>query len=170
MYQLLANYNRQMNEKIYRAALNLPESEVCMDRGAFFGSIFDTLNHIYVGDLVWLKRFSQGNLGLKSLLPMADLPQPIGLSARMADSLAELSEHRGKLDQIIIEFVNELRPEMLTRKLVYQNTKGVEFEKDFAALVLHMFNHQTHHRGQVTTLLNQIGIDVGVTDLLECIP
>ncbi|MEC8081230.1 MAG: DinB family protein, partial [Pseudomonadota bacterium] len=57
-FELLATYNQWMNNKVYEAALRLENTELTKDRGAFFGSILGTLNHIYVGDIIWLKRFS----------------------------------------------------------------------------------------------------------------
>ena len=79
-------------------------------------------------------------------------------------------EARVRMDQVIIDFTIELREKDLSEVLRYSNTKGKQFNKQFGFLVLHFFNHQTHHRGQITTLLNQIKADVGVTDLLAIIP
>ena len=67
------------------------------------------------------------------------------------------------------QFINELQEIDLSQSLTYTNTKGVSFSKPFSQLLLHLFNHQTHHRGQVTTLLNQMTIDIGETDLLMLI-
>lgn len=74
------------------------------------------------------------------------------------------------MDEIIINFVEEVTDEVLATELHYQNTKGKTFARKLSLLLLHLFNHQTHHRGQVTTLLNQIDIDMGETDLLARIP
>lgn len=77
---------------------------------------------------------------------------------------------RQALDQVIIEFINELNEDDCLSILSYQSTKGEVFNKPFFMLLQHLFNHHTHHRGQVTTLLSQIGIDIGETDLLILIP
>jgi len=81
-----------------------------------------------------------------------------------------LSEKRAKLDLAIVAWTSELTEPDLKMHLTYHNTKGVAFSRVFGSLILHLFNHQTHHRGQVTTLLFQSGVDVGVTDLHALIP
>ncbi|MFP3335104.1 DinB family protein, partial [Pseudomonas sp. SIMBA_064] len=72
-------------------------------------------------------------------------------------------------DQLIIDWVNTLREPDLDHRLQYSNMRGVGASKAFFGLLVHFFNHQTHHRGQATTLLSQAGVDVGVTDLLALI-
>jgi uncharacterized damage-inducible protein DinB len=84
--------------------------------------------------------------------------------------LASLREARFKMDEVIIAFAKELTTSHLQQALSYKNSKGEAQNKPFELLVLHFFNHQTHHRGQISTLLNQSGIDLGVTDLLLQIP
>jgi uncharacterized damage-inducible protein DinB len=74
------------------------------------------------------------------------------------------------MDSIIKLFVAELSESVLSEALLYKNTKGVGANKKLAHLIQHFFNHQTHHRGQVSTLLYQQGIDIEVTDLLVNIP
>jgi len=74
------------------------------------------------------------------------------------------------MDEVIVRFIAELTDEVLACSLSYRNTKGIEATKNLGLLLLHLFNHQTHHRGQASTLLSQSGVDVGVTDLLVIIP
>ena len=74
------------------------------------------------------------------------------------------------LDQLIINLVDSLEVQDLQQNLHYQSIAGEPLSKDFCSLMLHLFNHQTHHRGQVSTLLMQAGIDIGVTDLGMFIP
>lgn len=71
---------------------------------------------------------------------------------------------------MIINWVAALTDDELSTTLSYHNTKGVASKRRYSSLVVHFFNHQTHHRGQTTTLLSQAGVDVGVTDLLALIP
>lgn len=86
-----------------------------------------------------------------------------------SEDLDALLEHRVRLDAIISSLAAEVRDADLAQVLTYKNSRG-ECRKHFGSLLLHLFNHQTHHRGQASTLLSQAGIDIGVTDLLECIP
>lgn len=169
-FELLAAYNQRMNSQVYQAASHLGEAEVAMDRGAYFGSILGTLNHILVGDIIWLKRFATHPSCLKTLSEVAKLPNPSSLNQILYPELTALSEHRAWLDIQIINWVRALTDADLNFILSYHNTKGLPYTKRFSSLVLHFFNHQTHHRGQVSTLLSQAGEDVGVTDLLALIP
>src|SRR5690554_4563496 len=169
-FELLATYNQWMNSKIYEAAGQLSELELAEDRGAFFGSILGTLNHILVGDTVWLKRFATHPSCASSLQKVANLPDPTSLSQIVFDDMGRLSEHRAWLDQQIINWIAELTESDLDFVLSYHNTKGAPANKRYSSLILHFFNHQTHHRGQVSTLLSQAGVDIGVTDLLALIP
>lgn len=167
---LLADYNRWMNQRMYEAANTLPEAEIAKDRGAFFGSILQTLNHIAVGDAIWLYRFSQHPEAAVLPTELLQFSQPTSLRQEIATSLEELHTYRCKLDDVIVLWSQSLTPEQLASTLTYRNMAGQASSKAFGALVLHFFNHQTHHRGQVSTLLFQAGVDVGVTDLLAVIP
>jgi uncharacterized damage-inducible protein DinB len=167
---LMAQYNRWMNERMYAAAARLDAETLSADKGAFFGSILGTLNHIAVADTIWLRRFAQHEAGFPSLGALSEVPQPTSLSQSLATGLEELRAYRQSLDALIERWVAELRPEHLSSSFTYANMAGVRYSRNFGALVQHFFNHQTHHRGQASTLLFQSGVDVGVTDLLAVIP
>ncbi len=167
---LLAEYNAWMNLKLYDAAAQLPAQELSADRGAFFGSLLGTMNHIVAGDTIWLQRFATHPAQHAALDPVRALPAPAGLDAVFSSELAVLRAHRQLLDAVIRAWVAQLSDEDLDHVLAYGNTKGIHSTKRFGALVLHFFNHQTHHRGQASTLLTQAGVDIGVTDLLALIP
>lgn len=159
-----------MNAKLYEAAMTLPSEEHIADRKAFFGSILGTLNHLVVGDTIWLKRFATHPANYSALELVRNLPSPTSLDQTLYTDIQSLSKHRKVLDQIIIEWASSIADHDLDHVLRYTNTKGVGADKNFFSLVMHFFNHQTHHRGQATTLLSQAGVDIGVTDLLALIP
>ena len=159
-----------MNSRIYESASSLSATDLTQDRGAFFGSILGTLNHIVVGDTIWLKRFAHHPSCVGSLQEVANLPNPTSLSQIVFDDIGSLFEHRTWLDRQIISWVAGLTQSDLDFVLSYNNTKGIPANKRYSSLVLHFFNHQAHHRGQVSALLSQAGADVGVTDLLALIP
>lgn len=165
-FELLATYNRWMNSKVYEAAGHLSATDLAKDRGAFFGSILGTLNHILVGDTIWLKRFATHPSCVTLLREIADLPKLTSLDQIVFDDFGRLSEHRSWLDQQIIDWIANLSDGDLDFVLSYRNSKGVAANKRYSSLVLHFFNHQTHHRGQVSSLLSQAGEDIGGTDLL----
>jgi uncharacterized damage-inducible protein DinB len=146
----------------------LPHAELCANRGAFFDSLFGTLNHIIAADMIWLNRFMGHPSRFHALQPLRDIPKPASLTEQFGADLPSLLAQRMRLDEIITALAAELSTADLEQALSYQNSRGA-FCKNFGSLLLHFFNHQTHHRGQASTLLSQAGIDIGVTDLLESI-
>lgn len=163
--RLLSRYNQWMNDKLYSTAAQLPADELARDRGAFFGSLLGTLNHIMVADIIWLQRFSEHPAQHPALDQIRAMPKPQTLAQTLPDDFTALSSDRIRLDATIITWCEQLDASDLSHKLAYSNMKGEAAAKNFAGLMLHFFNHQTHHRGQATTLLSQQGLDVGVTDL-----
>jgi len=167
---LLAGYNQWMNARMYEAAAGLEHEALVAGRGAFFGSILGTLNHLAVADTIWLQRFAAHPAGFASLQVLQEWPRPVRLDQALAPDLAGLRGYRQRLDALILDWVAELRPGHLAEDLAYANMAGVVSRRNFGALLAHFFNHQAHHRGQASTLLYQCGVDVGVTDLLALIP
>ncbi|UTW07720.1 DinB family protein [Pseudomonas benzenivorans] len=169
-FELLAQYNQWMNNKVYEAASKLSPEELSKDRGAYFKSILGTLNHLMVGDTIWLQRFAQLPACANSLEPARDLPTPSALDQLVCRDIGQLSEQRRQLDALICTWIASLKESDLDQVLSYRNMQDQPARRQFSSLLLHFFNHQPHHRGQVTTLLSQAGLDVGVTDLLALIP
>ena len=162
----MAAYNAWMNQKVYAAAARLPESEVMRERGAFFGSIFGTLSHLVVADTIWLRRFAADPAHADALAPMRDMPMPARLDERPCADLPALARRRSELDAVLAGWAPGLNDGALRGTLRYVDMRGGAHAREVSALLMHVFNHQTHHRGQVTTLLSQAGQDVGVTDLV----
>lgn len=167
--QLMAAYNQWMNDKLLIAAASLPASAVSADRQAFFGSVLGTLNHLVVADIIWLKRFARHPCGFPALDAVCQLDDPQALNQQVFNNLPDLAVRRRMLDQVIIDWVAGLRDADLDATLQYTNTAGIVAARNFYGVLIHLFNHQTHHRGQATTLLTQAGADVGSTDLLALI-
>lgn len=168
--RLMATYNTWMNEKIYQAAMTLSPEALAADRKAFFGSILGTLNHLVVADTIWLKRFSAHPANYVALAAISDLLQPTSLDQMLFAEIEALAQRRNLLDGVIEAWSREITEVQLDHMLSYANMKGVVAQKNFFSLLMHFFNHQTHHRGQTTTLLVQAGVDCGATDLLLLIP
>jgi uncharacterized damage-inducible protein DinB len=168
--QLMSQYNQWMNQKLYQAAMDLGLPIIQEDRGAFFGSIFGTLNHVYLADVIWLRRFAQHPQQYPTLTNLPKLDSYTDLRAIATSSIENLSQLRQNLDKTIINWCQEIEPSDLEHNLEYTDTKGNPYCKNFGQLIQHFFNHQTHHRGQATTLFTQQNIDIGVTDLLKIIP
>ena len=152
--RLMARYNRWMNQRLYAACVGLSDEQRKQDRGAFFGSIHGTLNHLLCGDTAWMNRFTGK--------PLSGLHARIELHADFPD----LHAARERMDQAILAWAETIRQEWLDADFGYVSLiDGSSRTRPAWQLVTHLFNHQTHHRGQVTTLLSQCGIDPGVTDL-----
>ncbi|MBD2578979.1 DinB family protein [Oscillatoria sp. FACHB-1406] len=152
--QLMAQYNQWMNSRLYELCATLPDTELRKERGAFFKSIYATLNHIAYGDLAFLSRFT-GNPSV--------VPEP---GDDLFGTFDLLRVQRAALDRRILVWSEALSPAWLAESLTYTSKiDGKTRTVPKWILVAHMFNHQTHHRGQVTTLLSQMGLDIGSTDI-----
>ena len=149
-----AHYNAWMNERLYDTCAQLDENERKRPRGAFFGSIHGTLDHIVYADLAFLSRFT------------GDPPEVPALGVERHDRFEALRAERTFLDARISQWAGTLEPAWLEQPLTYvSKVDGRSRTLKRWVLVAHLFNHQIHHRGQVTTLLSQIGLDMGSTDL-----
>jgi len=167
---LMAEYNQLMNQRIIMASGMLSINSLSENKGAFFKSVLGTMNHIMVGDILWLKRFSTHNSAYASLKFINGLKKPEKLDAILFSDLAPFKEERARLDNTLIEWCNELKEGDLDKPLKYIDFIGEAHNKRLGDLILHVFLHQIHHRGQVSTLLSQEGIDFGETDLPEIVP
>ena len=167
--KLLSEYNQLMNQRLYEAVSKLSEKEIKEDRGAFFKSLLGTLNHILVGDIIWLSRFSVHSSSRDALSYFTYVGKPNSLSDIIFTDFNELKKEREKIDDIIIQWITSLKEKDLNSHISYKNMAGSSFKKEFSSLINHLFLHQVHHRGQATTLLSQYGVDFGETDLIEII-
>lgn len=169
-YRFLARYNHWFNQRLYAACEQLPDEERKRERGAFFGSIHNTLNHLVWGDQTWLKRFAVQGLEFPSLGgDLLDLPEGATHGAVLYPDWIALRAQRERLDEAIDAWVRDMPGDFPLRVMRYSNSKGVKREHPMWQALTHFFNHQTHHRGQVTTLLAQAGVDPGVTDLIALV-
>jgi uncharacterized damage-inducible protein DinB len=155
IFEMLAAYNRWANERLYAAAAKLPESEYRTDYGAFFGSIHGTLNHIMVGDRIWMYVFT--GQGVK----------PTQLDAILYDDLRDLQEARRSEDARINRYIVSLSEHDLLGSVRYSSLRSpADIEQQLAPLLIHFFNHQTHHRGQAHCLLTKITGEAPSLDLV----
>jgi uncharacterized damage-inducible protein DinB len=152
--KLMADYNEWMNTRLYEVCATLDEETLRAEKGAFFGSIYLTLNHIAYSDLAFLSRFE----GRPDQAPK--------INVDLFGNFAKLKLERVSLDRRISVWAEGLSQTWLEEPLTYKSQVDGQI-RTLAQWVLvnHMFNHQTHHRGQVTTLLSQMGIDMGSTDI-----
>jgi uncharacterized damage-inducible protein DinB len=154
--QRMARYNRWQNESLYGVADTLSDAERRRERGAFFGSIHATLNHLLWGDQIWMSRLAG------SPRPEGGIPESVSRYPQWSD----LKRERGAFDQTIIDWADRLEPAWLAGDLTwYSLAAKTELSNPRWLLVTHMFNHQTHHRGQTHCMLTQAGGKPKDTDL-----
>ena len=149
--QIMARYNRWANAKLYDLAATLSDDVYRKDFGAFFGSIHATLNHILVGDRLWTSRVNGEYHGLK------------GLDQILYEDLAELRRARQAMDDAIVRMVDRMAVGLdggLDKEVLYRTVKdGEKHSSPARHIFLTLFNHQTHHRGQIHAMLSQSGIE-----------
>lgn len=145
-FRFLAGYNRWANRRLYAAAKTLPDDDYRKDVGLYFHSLHGTLNHLLVTDRIWLSRLT------------GEGEQPRSLNEILHHSLADLGAAREREDERIVSFVNQLTEEALEEEFDYRTLAGKPFRQLRSSVLLHLFNHQTHHRGQAHAALTILGM------------
>ena len=153
-FHRFARYNAWANRRLYDACAGLSASDYKAKRPSFFGSIRATLNHILVADRIWLSRFESRSTDIK------------GLDEILYDGLPALTTARAAEDARILGFVGTLDDDSLPRTLRYRNMAGAPQETPLAWTLAHLFNHQTHHRGQVHGMLSATPVPPPSLDLI----
>jgi uncharacterized damage-inducible protein DinB len=152
----MARYNAWQNRSLVTVLDGMDEAELRKGRGAFFGSILATLNHVLWADRMWMSRFA----GWRR--PEGGLAESVALAPTYAAWRAE----RERVDGRLVAWADALRPAHLRGDLTWvSGATGAEVTRPVALCVVHLFNHQAHHRGQVHAMLTAAGHDPGVTDL-----
>jgi uncharacterized damage-inducible protein DinB len=167
-FRVMAQYNTWMNRAIYDTCAALTDEERKRDLHAFFGSIHRTLNHLLLTDRVQMGRFV-GASRMQSLDAAGRVIEIRSLDQELYTDFATLRREREKTDAMIEAWTtsNEITAEFLARDMIYDAISAAgRYRVPMWIAVTHFFNHQTHHRGQITTLLSQFGHDPGVTDLM----
>ena len=141
-FSMFAAYNRWANERLFEAAAKLAEADYRANRGAFFGSLHGTLNHLLVGDRIWMRRFT--GVG----------PVQMQLDEILFDDLGSLAGERRDEDERIIAYIEGLREADLATPFTYRTiVNPTDITQPLAPALAHFFNHQTHHRGQAHALI-----------------
>jgi uncharacterized damage-inducible protein DinB len=153
-FRMFAIYNGWANRRLYAAAAALSDEDYRADRGAFFGSVQGTLNHLLVADRIWMSRFT----GAGPTYPRLDLI--------LHEDLNDLGAAREAEDERIVSWVESLDDESLARSFTYRTIAvASEVTQPLAPALAHFFNHQTHHRGQVHALITATGGRAAVPEL-----
>ncbi len=150
---VFARYNMWANRRLYAACAELPEADYLAPRASFFGSIHRTLNHILVADRIWFGR-------------IVGVPEILRLDEELYADLASLTTARIETDRRLVDHADGLGDADLAGDLAYSTTRGEPQVTPLRQVLWHMFNHQTHHRGQVHGLLSQTTVAPPPLDLL----
>jgi uncharacterized damage-inducible protein DinB len=154
-FRALARYNAWANRRLYAVAARLPAEALAQHRpAAFFRSIIGTLNHLLVGDRIWLYRFEGGG------------PQHSRLDDEPFPRFSDLQAAREVEDERIIAYAAALTAEQLAAELHYRSIRGFPQQQPLWQALAHFFNHQTHHRGQAHALLQEAGAEPPSLDLV----
>ena len=156
-FLLFAEYNLWANARLYEVAATLDDVEYRKDRRGFFSSIHGTLNHILVGDRIWLSRLTGAGAA------------PTRLDAILYDDLGALRGARAEEDERIRATIAGLTEPRIAESFEYVNSAGETFREPLAQILAHVFNHQTHHRGQAHDMLSQTGLEPPSLDLVQFI-
>ena len=157
-FQLLANFNTWANTKIFSSCKKLDDTEYKKDRKAFFSSIHGTLNHLLVVDGAYISRIEGKNHDLKSLDQI------------LYENLFQLEEARIKEDKRLVDLVNNLSKESINKEITYKGFETGNQTYTINLVLITLFNHQTHHRGQIHNMLSQAGIkppQIDIPDFLK---
>jgi uncharacterized damage-inducible protein DinB len=153
--KILAEYNKTTNNKMNAYIKALSDSQWNKTFGGFYNSIKSLCNHIYISDYNWLKRFST----LKNYNYIkSGFSNDIQFGTIFIESIEVYCKLRTELDNSISGFVNEVDKEELKTALEYKDSHGTVYKRNYGGLILHMFNHQTHHRGMISIYLEEMGI------------
>lgn len=144
-YSMFAHYNKWANQRLYAAAAAIPDADYRANKGAFFGSLHGTLNHILVGDRIWMNRFTETG------------PAPTKLDEILYDDLPDLTAARDDEDRRIIDYIDGLTDEDILAPFTYRTIVSPrEITQPLAPALAHFFNHQTHHRGQAHAVVTSL--------------
>jgi uncharacterized damage-inducible protein DinB len=143
---MMATYNRWANVRLYDMAAALPERLFKKDVGVYFKSLHGTLNHLLASDRIWMHRLERAG------------SFPDKLDAVLFDDLASLREARQSEDSRIVKFVATLADSDFEKQCEYRMLDGTPRRQLFRDILAHLFNHQTHHRGQVHASLTVLGV------------
>ncbi len=159
IYSLLAEYNGNANRILLGVLEKAPPELITREAGSWYGSVLGVLNHILRSDLSYLARIRASRPELKSLTAPAAAYDPATAPKQLYDSFADLAKRRRQVDEVFDVFGAELTDDALNREVRGTNPKGEAESFALWEVLTQLFNHQTHHRGQVSQILDAAKIE-----------
>jgi len=158
LFRFLAEYNRQTNLELLTILEQQDPALLHKQTGVYFKSILGTLSHILLADIAWLGRISSNDDKLRTAVGVLPVAVPPEVVDKTWQDLAVYRRARQDVDNSFARLIDAVPEGRVEGTFLYENSKGQAQAKPLWVLLLHLFNHQTHHRGQVATLLDQAGI------------
>ena len=169
-FRMMSHYNQRMNDQLLNFCYKLSVADLNKETHSFFSNVISYWNHIIFGDLIMLKRLGLNDIGGLSFATFANFPEPKSANDIYHTTMSELLLLRQQLDEVIVQCFADLNDRDCLALISYKTTEGVAITKSVADFCQHLFNHQTHHRGQLTCILSQLGVDYGCMDLPIIVP
>jgi uncharacterized damage-inducible protein DinB len=167
LFQLLSKYNAQTNAEMMGVLGKLPAEQLTKDVKSFYGSIIGLLNHILVSDVMWLKRFRKSYPELAVINPKLPDFRMEGWKDIVWPSLAALKPIRIAVDEATQQACDLLTEKQYASAIEYKNWDGKMLQKPLWLVLIHMFNHQTHNRGQIAVILDQMGVENDYSGIMD---
>jgi len=164
-FRVYDEYNKRTNKSMNAILASLSNDQWNQRFGGYFNSVKSLCNHLYICDFNWLKRFSalrDFDYNKNTLFA-----EDIQFGTTILHTVGEYEEKRKELDDYLSAFIQEIKQEDIGQILTYTDSHGKLYQRLFGGLVLHMFNHQTHHRGMISIYLEEMGINNDYSDLMN---
>ena len=164
---LFAEYNRAANQQLYAIAENHLE-DINKPAKSYFDNVLGLLNHIVVSDLGWLVAYRDSNLDLQPLRSeVLEFEHP-GWRKNLYDDFGELKKRRVAIDDLLVDFVGNTSEDLFAGNIeVTRKGKTQPRVFPFGKLIIHLFNHQTHHRGAISQVLDEAGVENDYSNVLH---
>jgi len=164
-FRMMSLYNQRINAQLLDCCLALPQATLEKETHSFFPNVISYWNHILFGDLILIGRLALNNIAKLSPQDLSMFPTPKSPQDIYYRNLSDIAVLRKQVDEVIRQYCINLTEEDCKKFITYNTTEGVSITKAVADVIQHLFNHQTHHRGQLTCVLSQFGVDYGCMDL-----
>jgi len=163
---LMAQYNQTVNSRLYDLLSKSDQKLLIRKTGSYFNNIIGLLNHLLLTDLGWLSAYRDSNLNLPSLQsPLLEHQNP-GWGKNLYHNLPDLKNHQENIDSLIVEFVSETSIRLFLGDIEVTRHSGEVHSFPFGKLLMHLFNHQTHHRGAIAQILDENGLENDYSNLI----
>jgi uncharacterized damage-inducible protein DinB len=162
----MAQYNQTANRRLFEILQSCDPEIVTGSEGSYFDSILGLLNHILVSDLGWLTAYRDSNLDLPALNSPALVFKHPGWKNNLYENPVDLRNHQEQVDELFPEFVGGTPDSIFKGEIEVTRSNGKKHTFPFGKVLMHLFNHQTHHRGAISQILDRKGVENDFSNLM----